>query len=209
VIGVLVTLSGCGRNASAQPGAVRQLDSLRIENDLVKPIVTLTDTNLLQQLFATIYALPQMPEQQACTNERGPHYALTFLEGDQTVVTVRAERDGCRPVKITGESHSRKGTTEFWTQLDQAIYQGTPPAKPDQLAIAYIPYPGQAPQTARIPSAEMAQRLYNAILALPLLPLNKPCGAPATPTYQFVFHTKKVLQKSARIPEILGFSSRR
>src|SRR5437899_1233853 len=78
LIGVLVALGGCGRNASVQPGASRQLDTVRIEDDLVKPIVTLTVTSLVQQLYATIYALPQMPEQQACTNERGPHYTLTF-----------------------------------------------------------------------------------------------------------------------------------
>ncbi|MGZ3598812.1 MAG: hypothetical protein ACXVDF_02655 [Ktedonobacterales bacterium] len=189
LIGMLVALDGCGRNASAQPGAGRQLDSVRIENDLVKPIVTLTVTTLVQQLYATIYALPQMPKQQACTNERGPHYALTFLEGNQTVITVRAERDGCRPVTISGELHSRKGTTEFWTQLDQAIYQGTPPAKPDLFAIAYSPDPAQTPKTARITSPETAQRLYNAILALPVHPYGDQCPTPSAPTYQFAFHT--------------------
>lgn len=196
LIGVLVMLSACGRSASALPGASGHPDSVHIDLDLVgpkpeKPTVTLTAASLVQQLYATIYALPQMPEQQGCTAERGPHYTLTFTEGDQTLATVRAERDGCHPVTITGETHSRKSTTEFWTQLDHAIYQATPPAKPDSLAIAYTPDPAQAPKTARITSAETVQRLYNAILALPLLPPEKSCGAPGVPTYQFAFHTSQ------------------
>ncbi len=194
LLAVLAALGGCGQSAGTQPGADGQPDSLRIEidghwNDQAKPVVTLTVTSLVQQLYTTIYALPALPEQRACTTELGPHYTLTFSQASQTLVTVHAARDGCRPVTITGENRDRHGTAEFWTQLDLAIYQGTPPAKPDLLAIAYPPHPKQAPQTARITSAETAQRLYNATLALPLLPYGYQCPTPGIPTYQLVFHT--------------------
>lgn len=194
LLGLLVALSGCGRGAGTQPGADGHPDSVRIEidqpwNGQEKPDITLTVTSLVQQLYTTIYALPQLPEQQGCTAELGPHYTLTFSEGNQTLVTVQAMRDGCRPVIIPGETRNRKGTPEFWAQLDQAIYQGTPPARPDLLSIAYTPNPAQAPQTARISSAETAQRLYNAILALPPHPYGYQCSTPGIPAYQLVFQT--------------------
>ena len=199
LMGVLVALGGCGQGSGAQLGAGTQQspsgrpDSVRIEIDQPgigeeKPAVTLTVASLVQQLYTTIYALPQMPEQQGCTADLGPHYTLTFSQGSQTLVTIRAMRDGCHPVTITGEARERHGTTDFWRQLDQAIYQGTPPAKPDLLAIMHTPHPGQASETARIPSAATAQRLYNAILALPLIPLDQSCSMPAIPAYQLVFH---------------------
>lgn len=192
--GIVIALGGCGRSASAQPGAGGQPDSARIEIDdhrdgQNKPVVTLTVASVVQQLYATIYALPTLPEQRACTDELGPHYTLTFGEGNQTLVTVRALREGCKPVTITGETRDRQGTAAFWTQLDRAIYQGTPPAKPDLLAIAHTPDPAQAPETAQVTSAETAQRLYDAILALPLVPNQAPCQAPGVPAYQLVFHT--------------------
>ncbi len=194
LIAVLAALGGCGQSAGTQPRAGGQPDSVRIELDLVgpkpaKPTVTLTVASLVQQLYTTIYTLPALPEQRSCTAEAGPHYTLTFSQGSQTVVTVHAAREGCSPVTITGETRDRRGTAEFWTQLDLAIYQGTPPAKPDLLAIAHTPDPEQAPQTARITSAETAQRLYNAILALPLLPDGYQCPTPGIPTYTLVFHT--------------------
>ncbi|MGZ3583634.1 MAG: hypothetical protein ACXWP6_13230 [Ktedonobacterales bacterium] len=196
LIGALVALGGCGRGSGTQASAVGRPDSVRIEinqhgigQEKQKPAVTLTAAGLVQQLYATIYALPQMPEQQGCTADLGPQYTLIFSEGSQSLVTVDAQRYGCGPVTIAGETGSRKASTDFWRQLDQAIYQGTPPAKPDLLAIAYTPHPGQAPQTARIASAETAQRLYNAILALPLLPLDQSCSMPIIPAYQLVFHT--------------------
>src|SRR5262249_3510172 len=45
----------------------------------------------------------------------------------------------------------------------------------------------QAPQTARITSIEQAQRLYNAILALPLVPRTESCIPELLSEYQIVF----------------------
>jgi hypothetical protein len=152
--------------------------------------VTLTDAAMVRQLYATIYALPDMPAQRVCTDERGPHYTLAFREGQTPIVTVQAHRDGCRPVIISGQTPERKGTSAFWTQLDQAIYMATPPATPERLAIEYTPQPGKAPESALITSAAIAQRLYNAILALPLVTPGQECQSILTPKYQFAFFAK-------------------
>lgn len=193
--GVLVGLSGCG---SASSGGSSRLptgkpDSVRIEIDTPsgptqgKPIVTLVTVSKVQQLYTTIYALPQMPADQSCTLELGPHYTLTFRQAGTLLDTVIARREGCHPVSIAGEKQDRQATKEFWTQLDLAIYEATPPARPEQLSILRPLQPGQQPQTAQITSAIAAQRLYNAILALPLLPWGQGFLS-GRPDYQFVFH---------------------
>jgi hypothetical protein len=151
------------------------------------PVVTLTVAGMVQQLYATIYALPAMPENQFCTMERGPHYTLTFRQGAETLVTVIAMRDGCRPVSIAGGSHDRQATQAFWTQLDRAIYEATPLAKVEWFAIQRLPQTGPASQSAQLTSTRTAQRLYHAILALPLVPQGD-LYADGPPAYQLVFH---------------------
>ena len=194
--GALMMLYGCGPYASSQPGG--KPDSVQILIDepqpppaQTKPVVTLTDTTLVQRLYTTIYALPELPAQRACTAELGPHYTLTFSQSGKTLVTALAMRDGCRPVSIAGESQDRQGTQAFWSQLDTAIHQASPPANPDGLAIEHTPDPAQAPQTAQITSAETAQRLYNAILALKWLPQGSACTDTGIPEYQMVFYAAK------------------
>jgi hypothetical protein len=196
--GLLAGLSGCGLASGPGPASSStprgKPDSVSILIDEVspsptrqKPVVTLTVARLVQQLYATIYALPQMPENLGCTAELGPHYTLTFRQGSKTLVTVIAMRDGCRPVSIAGEGHDRQATATFWTQLDQAIYAATPPAQVEWFAIQHSLHPGQPPQTARITAASTAQRLYHAILALPLAPQGN-IYADSSPAYQLVFH---------------------
>ena len=194
--GLLVGLSGCGlaSGPGPAPGSPPRgtPDSVSILIDQPgptrqKPVVTLTVARMVQQLYATIYALPQMPDNRACTSELGPHYTLAFHQGNKTLVTVIAMRDGCRPVSIAGEGHDRQATAAFWTQLDQAIYAATPPANVQWFAIQHLLHPGQPPQTARIAAASTAQRLYHAILALPLAPQGN-IYADNSPAYQLVFH---------------------
>jgi hypothetical protein len=196
LVGVLVGLiglAGCRPRASAQPGLSTQPDSVRIEIDIhllgrPKPSVTLTDTRLVQQLYATVSALPTLPEKVACTDELGPHYTLTFLQSGRTLSTALARREGCSPVTIAGETSPRRGSAEFWAQLDWAIYQGTPPATTKRLAIVHTADSGHAPQTALITATATVQRLYAAILALPLAPTSRAgCATPSIPAYQLVF----------------------
>ena len=192
--GALVMLYGCSPYASYQPSGKPDSVQILIDQPAVPPApekstVTLTDTALVQQLYATIYALPQMPAQQACTDELGPHYTLTFSQSGKTLVTALARRDGCRPVSIAGESQARKATSEFWSLLDTAIHAASPPANPSGLAIEHAPNPAQAPQAAQITSAETALRLYNAIIALTWLPQGSACTETGIPEYQMVFQT--------------------
>ncbi len=196
LLGLLVVLTGCSLASSPAPAPGNTPrgtpDSVSILIDQPgptqqKPIVTLTDARMVQQLYKTIYTLSIMPAYQACTAERGPHYTLTFRQGTTTLVTVIAMRDGCRPVSIAGEGYDRQATAAFWTQLDQAIYAATPPANVQWFAIQRLLQAGQLPQTARITDASTAQRLYHAILALPLAGQGN-IYADSSPAYQLVFH---------------------
>ena len=196
LLGLLVNLSGCSlaSGPAAAPGNTARgtPDSVSILIDQPgptqqKPVVTLSNARMVQQLYKTIYTLSIMPAYQACTLERGPHYTLTFHQGTKTLVTVIAMRDGCRPVSIAGEGYDRQATAAFWTQLDQAIYAATPPANVQWFAIQRQLQAGQPPQTARVTDTGMAQRLYHAILALPLDSQGN-IYADSSPAYQLVFH---------------------
>ena len=145
---------------------------------------------MVQQLYTTIYALPQMPEHTACTAERGPHYTLTFYQGQKKLVTVVAENDGCRRISLSSEQRDRTamGNNTFRDQLDSAIYEATPAAKVDWLALMPTPSPTQPPQTGQIISTSTAQRLYHAILALPIVTKNN-SYLNGTSDYQLIFHT--------------------
>jgi hypothetical protein len=179
LMGLLIGLSSCGSAPSA-PGSPlgSKPDHVQIEIDRhlpsqEQPVVTLTVASMVQQLYSTIYALPQMPEHRACTAELGPHSTLTFYQGQKQLVTVVAENDGCRRISLSGEQHDRTAmsNTTFWDQLDNAIYEATPAAQVDWLALMPTPSPShtQAPQTAQITSISTVQRFYHAILALPPL----------------------------------------
>src|SRR5579884_539374 len=106
--GLLVGFSGCGwasGEATGIPGGKPDSVSILIDEPSPTPgksVVTLTAAKLVEQLYTTIYALPQMPDNQACPADRGPHYTLTFQQGAKTLVTAIAMRDGCLPVSITG-----------------------------------------------------------------------------------------------------------
>ena len=200
LVGLLAWLSGCGTNVGTRTVPANKPDSVTILVDLPtgRPAVTLTITSMVQQLYATIYAMPQMPDYQACTAERGPHYALTFRQGDKVLVKVLAMRDGCRPVSIGGETHDRQATQGFWAQLDQAIYHASPPARVQWLALmrASQAQTNQSSQTARMLSAATAQRLYDAILALPLATPNNGY-LDGSLAYQLVFHAADQMIPSA------------
>jgi len=190
LVGLLVWLSGCGMASGSGNASSGKPDRVSIQIDEVtgtKQVVTLTLAGLVQQLYATMYALPQMPDNQPCPANLGPHYTLTFSQGGKTLVTVIAMRDGCGPVSLKGETRDRQATTNFWAQLDQAIYHASTPASVQWLAVMRMPQTGQPPLTARISSATTAQRLYNAILALPLTSPNRG-NLEGVPGYQLVFH---------------------
>jgi hypothetical protein len=190
LLALLAFLSACGTNPGAGSAPQGKPDSVNIQTDQViggKKVLTLTIASMVQQLYATIYALPQMPDNEFCPADMGPQFTLTFNQGGQVLVTVVAQRYGCGSVSIKGELHARQASPAFWAQLDQAIYHASPAASVQWLSIMRAPQMGRLPLTARITSAEAAQRLYNAILALPLASPNI-SSLPGSPAYQLVFH---------------------
>ncbi len=201
LVGLLVSLSSCGSAPGRPPGNVPDRVQIEIDRHLPnqeKPVVTLTVGSLVQQLYATVYALPLMPSSVTCTAELGPHYNLTFYQGQKRLVTALAENNGCRRISLSGEQHDRTAMNnkEFWDQLDNAIYEATAPAKVDWLSLMPTAANAEPPQTAQITSANTAQDFYDAILALPLitknyrsLPLKTFGYADGTTDYQLIFHT--------------------
>jgi hypothetical protein len=127
-----------------------------------------------------------MPQNLACTSDGGPRYTLTFRQGAKTLTTTTAENFGCKAVSIVGEKQDRQANRYFWAQLYQAIYQATPIARPQQLALLHTSQIDLPPQTALMTSVETVQYLYDAILALPQAPL---CSSDPFHEYQLVFHT--------------------
>ncbi|HEY7416479.1 MAG TPA: hypothetical protein VH593_14900 [Ktedonobacteraceae bacterium] len=191
---LLVILSGCGQQqVGAQGGGPDHLQIALYDpgSTAGKPtaLVTLADASKVQQLYETVMALPLLPQNMACTADGGPSYTLTFLQGGKTLTTATAARFGCKPVMITGGGQDRQSSQDFWSQLDKAIYQATPLANPQQLAVLQTAQLGQQPQTAQITSVETVQRLYQAIVALPQAPQNENCTPDTLHEYQLVFHT--------------------
>ena len=199
LLAFLVGLSGCGMNAgspAAGTGPGGNPDSVRINFETPglgpaqsKHVLTLNVATQVQQLYKTIFALPPMPQNIACTADGGFPYTLTFQQGTKTLATVVAANYGCKPVSIAGESTDRQSTDDFWSQLAQAISKATPVARPTHLSIQHTLQAGQSPLTAQITSPEQVQRLYNALLALPQDARKAHCSAEVWPEYRLVFHT--------------------
>ena len=120
VLAFLVGLSGCGMKAGSQtagPDSGGGPDSVRItfETPVLDPthskhVLTLNVVTQVQHLYATIFALPPMPQNIACTADGGFPYTLTFQQRTKTLETVVAARYGCRPVSIAGEPTDRQST---------------------------------------------------------------------------------------------------
>ena len=91
LLAFLVGLSGCGMNAGSQAagsGPGGSPDSVRInfETPVLDPahskrVVTLNVATQVQHLYRTIFALPPMPQNIACTADGGFPYTLTFQQG--------------------------------------------------------------------------------------------------------------------------------
>jgi hypothetical protein len=129
LVALLIGLSGCGASntTDSKPDRVR----IQINDHLskgVEPVVTLSVSSKVQQLYSKTLALPQMPEAQPCTLELGRDYTLVFLQGKKTLASVLAQRYGCEAVTIAGEKQNRQATQDFWSLLDQAVSMATPAA---------------------------------------------------------------------------------
>src|SRR5260370_38453434 len=109
---LLAWLSGCGTASGPGNASSGKPDRVSIQIDEVtgtKQVVTLTVAGLVQQLYATMYALPQMPDNQPCPANLGPHYTLTFSQGGKTPVPVLAMRHGSGPASLMETARNRQG----------------------------------------------------------------------------------------------------
>src|SRR5258708_33075169 len=111
---------------AAGPGPGGSPDSVRINFEMAvldpaqsKRVVTLNVVTQVQHLYATIFALPPMPQNIACTADGGIPYTLTFHQGTKPLTTVVAARYGCRPGSIAGEPTAWQPTTGCWTEFAQ------------------------------------------------------------------------------------------
>lgn len=201
VLALLLALSACGTNVGAPGGAQNppaapgdQPDRVQIQveapslNGGKNPLLTLTQASLLQRLYSAVRTLPEMPQDQACTDELGPSYKLTFLRGGHALTALVAQRFSCQVVNFAGSQQIHQATPEFWSLVDQAVYAATPVGAPQWLAILRVLRLDQPPLTARISSTETTRRLYNAILALPLAPAHSNCPGSSSPAYSLLFH---------------------
>lgn len=208
-LALLLALSACGTNAGSPGGSSNtpgsdQPDRMQIQVEAPSPdggknpLLTLTQASLLQRLYNTTLALPQMPQNRACTDELGPSYKLVFLRGGRTLTALTAQRFSCQAVTVEGSQQTLQATPDFWSLVDQAIYAATPTGTPQWMAVLRVPQVDQPPLTARVMSAETTRRLYNAILALPLAPSRGGCATSGTPEYSLLFH-----QADLTIPSLI------
>jgi hypothetical protein len=198
-LALLLALSACGTNTgspgtSSTPLNGDQPDRVQIQVQTVSPassehpLLTLTQASLVLRLYSTTLALPEMPQDRACTDELGPSYKLTFWHGERTLTALTAQRFSCQAVTFEGSQGDRQATPDFWSLVDQAIYAATPVGEPQWLAMLHVPRVDQPPLSARISSAETTRRLYDAILALPQAPAPGGCSTTGTPEYALLFH---------------------
>lgn len=197
VLSVLILLSACGRSAftpSPPASSGEKPDKVQIELmtvDNMKHSITVTDHERVQRLYDMLYSLSLMPENQSCTADMGPIYGMVFTQGEKTLVTARAEHYGCHVVAIHGENKDRQATQEFWKALDEAMTMAMPPAHPQQLAVVHTSQLGHQPEIALLTDTARVQKLYNALIQLPLVPLQDRLGDPPAPEYRLNFQDEK------------------
>lgn len=159
--------------------------------------VLVKDAQQAQKVYTAALALPQVPINQACPAIAGPHYDLTFLKDGQVIATATANQSGCGSVTI-GTDDVRQANPDFWNLLRLLIAEASPPVQPDRLEVISFAANQTPPLFSLIASPEQAQRLYDALRALPTLPENTGC-----PEQQGVHYTLVFFQAEQRYQALL------
>jgi hypothetical protein len=142
-----------------------------------------------QQLYDAILALPSLPPSSSCPSTRGPRHELAFFEGAKPI-RATADRGGCSTAQVLpGSLH--QADTAFWRLLDNTLASAaSTPARPDRLDLKVEPVPGDPNGTAHatmVRDADLIQRLYAAVYALPALSPARTCIATVGAHYGLSF----------------------
>jgi hypothetical protein len=186
-----LALAACGPGGG-NGGALSNAKPTRLQIkvfEVTQPSPTtllIEDAATVQNVYKSALALPPAPQHQACPAIAGPRYELTFLEGENVVVTAVADRGGCASVTF-GADDVRQPNEAFWQLLNRVIAQATPSARPDKAEVVSFTGPQQPPTLSTIASATQARQLYDAIRALPSLPENTSCPQLTGVRYTLVF----------------------
>src|SRR5260370_36267940 len=121
--------------AGSGPGGSPDSVRINFETPVLDPahskrVLTLNVVTQVQHLYRTIFALPPMPQNIACTADGGFPYTLTFQQGTKALAKVVAADFGCKPNFIAGEPTDLDTPYSFFTHLTQSIFQTTPIVQP-------------------------------------------------------------------------------
>lgn len=186
-----LALAACapgGGNAGANPNA--KPTRLQIKDyEFTSPTPTtllIEDAATVQNIYDSAVALPVAASTQACPAIGGPRYALTFLEGEQVIVTAVADSGGCGIVTF-GTNDARQANEAFWQLLRRAIAAAAPAIQPDKTEVFSFTGPEKPPMLSTTASAEQARQLYAGLHALPELSENTACPDATGARYVLVF----------------------
>lgn len=186
-----LALAACapgGSNAGANPSA--KPTRLQIKDyEFTQPTPTtllIEDAATVQNIYNSAIALPMAANTQACPAVGGPRYELTFLKGEQVVVTAIADSGGCGIVTF-GASDARQANEAFWQLLRRTIAEAAPAIQPDKAEVVSFTGPQEPPMLSTMASAEQARQLYVALHALPELPGSAACPDATGARYVLVF----------------------
>jgi hypothetical protein len=108
-----------GTNTNPGPDRV-QIQIFEVDQKTATKTVTIEQVDQVKNFYQMVNAMPPYPKDAMCTMEMGPHYILTFNQGNKEMMTLTAERYGCKKLILDKDS-LRQGTQQFWQELDQLI----------------------------------------------------------------------------------------
>jgi len=190
-------LLGTSMTQAARAGEPDKLEmALNLATDGEPLKKTVTDAEQIQQLLDAALKLERMPEDQACTLQLGPSYNLSFLKGDQQLVSIVADKSGCGTVTLA-QNDTRLADEAFWTLLrdiggkELEENQGTPPATTGEITaveITTLPVTGDSAVAMITGEPDKVKQLYQAALASPEQPADVMCTMIADTRYELTFY---------------------
>lgn len=125
IVGALTSCAGSAEEATPPPESAHipnkvQIQVFAVDQQTANKTVIIEQVDQVKKFYQTVSAMPPYPRDAMCTMEMGPHYILIFSQDNKEMMTVTAERYGCKKL-IVGKDDLRQGTQQFWQELDQLI----------------------------------------------------------------------------------------